>query len=307
MALPRTPFAPDPGYEHTANFYPKGSPCDPASRGRVRPEASSIARLGTTGSVGLLMQQLQETPRLGRAKRSEPKNHGRENLRRIREIQSKARERREEASKPVKPVIRSDKYQHVQAKVTVHTQSPPKPSLAFQLEPSTGAPRVPPNGTPAPEGRTSLQQGGGRKNFLAANIVGAGRHHVRRPPSREKVEQSQARREREMAQYHRGKVPQYLRQRQEEWRQEEEQRKAAEPDPSVPPGHTLMPAEERRKTLQLLSEHQESLTKELQSLPLRTDTLRLQRRRADLEARLAEVEDALRIFSRPKVFIKMEP
>ena len=55
---------------------------------------------------------------------SEPKNHGRENLRRIREIQSKARERREGASKPVKPVIRNDKYmyQHVQAKVVVHTQ-----------------------------------------------------------------------------------------------------------------------------------------------------------------------------------------
>ena len=46
------------------------------------------------------------------------------------------------------------------------------------------------------------------QNFLVANIEGAGRHHVRRPPSREKVEQTQARREREMAQYQRGKVPQ---------------------------------------------------------------------------------------------------
>ena len=68
-ALPRTPFAPDPGYEHTATFYPKGSPCDPASMGRVRPDASSIARLSTTGSVGLLLQQLQDPPRQGGARR----------------------------------------------------------------------------------------------------------------------------------------------------------------------------------------------------------------------------------------------
>ena len=53
---------------------------------------------------------------------SEPKNHGRENLRRIREIQSKAHERREGVIKPVKPVIRNEKYQHIQAKVTVHMQ-----------------------------------------------------------------------------------------------------------------------------------------------------------------------------------------
>ena len=40
--------------------------------------------------------------------------------------------------------------------------------------------------------------------------------------------------------------------RREEWRQAEEERKAAMPDPSVPPGHTLMPNKERLKTLQIL-------------------------------------------------------
>ena len=45
-----------------------------------------------------------------------------------------------------------------------------------------------------------------------------------------------------------------LRQRQAEWHREEEARLAALPDPSVPPGHTLMSREEKKKTLDVLTE-----------------------------------------------------
>ena len=68
MALSRTPLAPDPGYEHTCNFYPRGAPSDPAPRGRVRPEAVDIARLHTKGSIELLLQ-LQGEPSHRRFKR----------------------------------------------------------------------------------------------------------------------------------------------------------------------------------------------------------------------------------------------
>ena len=51
-------------------------------------------------------------------------------------------------------------------------------------------------------------------------------------------------------------------------------------------------------------EHSE-LTKQLQSLPIRCDTLRVQKKRTDLENKLAEIDDAIRIFSRPKVFVKL--
>ena len=45
-----------------------------------------------------------------------------------------------------------------------------------------------------------------------------------------------------------------LRKRQDEWRKAEEERIASIPDPSIPPGHTLMPAKERLKTLEVLRE-----------------------------------------------------
>ena len=40
--------------------------------------------------------------------------------------------------------------------------------------------------------------------------------------------------------------------RRRQWRKEEEERLARQPDPSIPPGHSLMPAEERRRTLEVL-------------------------------------------------------
>ena len=45
-----------------------------------------------------------------------------------------------------------------------------------------------------------------------------------------------------------------LRQRQAEWHHKEEERLAALPDPSVPPGHTLMSREEKKRTLEVLTE-----------------------------------------------------
>ena len=41
-------------------------------------------------------------------------------------------------------------------------------------------------------------------------------------------------------------------QRKEQWKREEEERQASMPDPSIPPGHILMPKHEQQQTLQLL-------------------------------------------------------
>lgn len=45
-----------------------------------------------------------------------------------------------------------------------------------------------------------------------------------------------------------------LKERQNQWKLEEEERLAKVPDPSIPPGHTLMPTDERLKTLKVLRE-----------------------------------------------------
>lgn len=42
---------------------------------------------------------------------------------------------------------------------------------------------------------------------------------------------------------------------------------------------------------------------ELATLPVAQDTLRVKRARQDLEDKLTQIEDGLRIFSQPKVYI----
>lgn len=41
-----------------------------------------------------------------------------------------------------------------------------------------------------------------------------------------------------------------------------------------------------------------------QRLPITKDTLRLRREREDLENQICDVEDAIKLFSRPKVYVR---
>jgi hypothetical protein len=69
---------------------------------------------------------------------------------------------------------------------------------------------------------------------------------------------------------------------------------------------TLMPESERLETLKVLNES-ETLTKnELFAMPLTVETLAQKKKKNALEAKLKEIEDAVKIFNRPKVFIALD-
>jgi len=48
------------------------------------------------------------------------KDHVKDNVKRMREIQAKCKQKQEEEAKPVKPLYRPDKYDHIPAKVTMY-------------------------------------------------------------------------------------------------------------------------------------------------------------------------------------------
>lgn len=48
------------------------------------------------------------------------------------------------------------------------------------------------------------------------------------------------------------------------------------------------------------------LEKKLLRLPIRTDTLTLKRTKGDIEKKISELDEAIEIFSKPKVFIKVD-
>lgn len=138
-------------------------------------------------------------------------------------------------------------------------------------------------------------------DFVSHNAQAAGKTVLRRSQSLTNLRNSQP-----LPSAIKGQVPQYLEERKEQWRREEEEKRRSIPDPSIPAGHTLMPERERQETLESLKETHRSLVSELLSLPVRADSLGVRSRRAQLDRRLSEVEEAIKIFSRDKVYIKTD-
>nr|XP_006625653.2 PREDICTED: enkurin domain-containing protein 1 [Lepisosteus oculatus] len=311
------PLAPDP------SLHPGCYSARPPPPPRVHPNAMHILERGQRGVVGNLLQlegvSLHPDPP---KHKKEPRDHGKENVRRLREIQRRCREREAEKEGarpvPVKALWRSPKYEAVPSKVMTQLQetTPPKRSecqnflKAHSRCGSAGAPRRSPSpGPPTLDADAEMQVRGRAVDFVRHNARAATQACLRRSRSLQALNQTleQQRKEREEYDSHqRGHVPQYLQERKEKWRREAEERRRNAPDPSVPLGHTQLPEKERQETLDSLKQTQRSLVKELLSLPVRADTLSVQTRRTELDRKLSEVEEAIKIFSRPKVYIRVD-
>uniref|UniRef100_A0A4W3GZD0 Enkurin domain containing 1 n=1 Tax=Callorhinchus milii TaxID=7868 RepID=A0A4W3GZD0_CALMI len=312
------PLAPDP------TLYPtcySARPSRPPPR--VRSNALDYLERGQKGTVGMLLQ-LEGVSLYGESppKKKEPKDHEKENLRRMREIQRKCRERELERGlsgpKPVKALWKSQKYQTVPSKVMAQLQEflPPKHPeshhsyLKAHSRCGTGLTptRCPSPSPPKAESSIEIQVKGVNVDFVRRNAQNAKRMPVRRSKSLQCLSDVLERKQKEQEDYitkNKGHLPQYLVERRGQWRKEAEERRRNIPDPSMPPGHTRMPEKERLETLNSLQQTQHQLTKQLLMFPVRVDTISMKNRRTELERKLAEIEEAIKIFSRPKVFIKI--
>ncbi|CAG0883550.1 unnamed protein product [Cyprideis torosa] len=105
--------------------------------------------------------------------------------------------------------------------------------------------------------------------------------------------------------YKKGTVPRYLLRRRKEWARQEAQEEERRKKEALPVGHTLMEERERLATLKGLEEKRSTLERELVMLPVALDTNRVKRLKQNLEEELAKVDDGIRIFSKPQVFIKL--
>jgi len=142
------------------------------------------------------------------------------------------------------------------------------------------------------------------KNHIARNMQVAKKSSLKRSPSLNVLDDLKKKQNHEFNNYKRGEIPKYLQTRQHEWKKEEEERIANIPDPTIPPGHSLMPEADRLKTLNILKKSQKDMMSELQALPVSRDTLRMRSRKDLLEKKLREIDTAMKIFSRPRVFVK---
>lgn len=100
-----------------------------------------------------------------------------------------------------------------------------------------------------------------------------------------------------------GRIPKYLLERKEQWAREEDERRRTAPDPDCPKGMVLLDEDERVRTLHVLCQSLEEARLRMNRLPLHVETLSQVRRKAELEDKLREIEDAIRVFDRPKVYV----
>lgn len=57
---------------------------------------------------------------------------------------------------------------------------------------------------------------------------------------------------------------------------------------------------------QVFFAEENELVSELSALPLRMDTFRIRSQKQELENKIAEIDEAKKIFNRPKVFVKVD-
>uniref|UniRef100_A0ABM5EV78 Enkurin domain-containing protein 1 n=1 Tax=Pogona vitticeps TaxID=103695 RepID=A0ABM5EV78_9SAUR len=300
---------------------------------RIKPNAKDVLERSQNGSVGALLQLDGLFCEKWPPKCKEQKDHEKENLKRMREIQRKCREKEQARElsqpKPVKALWKSQKYENVESKVKAKLQvSPvlPNPSTQNYLRAysrcGTGVhPRrsTSPNpsqlkGTADTVAEIKGQPGSVKENskevdFISHNAQNAKRAQLQRSRSLQSLINVLEKKRKEQEEYNdkqKGHVPHYLIERKNNWQKEAEERQRNMPDPASPPGHIMMPDSQRLETLSNLKQSQEQLLKELLLLPVRIDSLSVRARQITLEKKLSQIEEALKIFSRPKVFIKLD-
>ena len=83
-----------------------------------------------------------------------------------------------------------------------------------------------------------------------------------------------------------------------------EERRRNMPDEDCPPGMTLLPEEERVSTLAILTKSLAECKKQLGQMPLLIETHGQVKRKQVLDDKMRELEEAVKIFSRTKVFVR---
>ncbi|KAJ3216076.1 hypothetical protein HDU67_009956 [Dinochytrium kinnereticum] len=262
-----------------------------------------------------------------------PKDHNKENYLKLKEMEKARKRMQEEREKPPPTPFRLKQFDDVPAKLTTR-RSNSSSTVCSEGTPSlTGSPY---SSRPSSSAGSISSTTSSQKNFIRMNAQLARQPQLRclctltavslilytfltffkRSPSiPENLEVKR--------QTPKGQLPRYLVDRKMEWAEKEKERLMALEIEKIPRGMTLVPEEERLETLRLLTDRklirtsirctanpcstdEKKLIQELSQFSLVVEGIRQRKRKGDLEAKLREVEDAIEMFSRPKVYISRD-
>ncbi|XP_031630015.1 uncharacterized protein LOC116345099 isoform X2 [Contarinia nasturtii] len=104
--------------------------------------------------------------------------------------------------------------------------------------------------------------------------------------------------------YRKGEIPKYLKEM--KFREEERSRLMSLVDVNCPPGHTVLTESERLESLNIAQKKYQDLIDELNHMSLTSKTLRIRNRQIEIEKELRQLDNSIQIFSRSKVYVKIE-
>ncbi|XP_076072556.1 enkurin domain-containing protein 1-like [Mytilus galloprovincialis] len=255
---------------------------------------------------------------------SRSKNHYAENMRRIRSIQRQSKQKENDTHQPVKALWKSEKYSSVTSKIKEDIQKEPAvprphsanflrahsrmgpPAIPVQNRPCSAEPPKEKLTIPVASSASDVKLTRHNFDFIKVNGIAARNSRMYKSPSLTNLDELKKKQDDELKRYKKGVVPHYLVNRKDQWKKDEEDRIANTPDPAMPPGHKVLPENERLQTLNLLKERERELMKLLSGLPLRMDTFRLRTEKQEIEAKLSEIDEGKKIFSKPKVFVRID-
>lgn len=252
-----------------------------------------------------------------------PKNHMKDNLRAIRNAQEKHREDREESSRPKEEPFKLSQFREVNSRVWDENE---------QVTPSESQREYLPKGMHEIRQEEKIEQARLAREQLKEKMEEA-RYYANKPttPRKPIVPKEQGRLARPtgadfiarnrvkaitsvpkanndttMNRKHEeyGRVPEYLEDRKMKWEEEKAEVRRRAPDPNCPPGMCLMPDDERRDTLEVLNNSKTEAMHQLRKLPIVVETCTLKKKQESLETKLREIENAILIFSKPKVYVQ---
>ncbi|CAF3233068.1 unnamed protein product [Rotaria socialis] len=328
----RTPFPPDPGYGDD----PLSRRCVTSSNPRVRgSHAKAIYKraIANTGAPFRLDIRCSSSLDTNSKTGKPPRNHTNENLKRIRRIMQETQKRKsteEDAKKTaMKPLWRSKEYDNVESKV--------KQKLKVDSQRSASRPQsvqgnfLRAHGRTGPENlrsqsacdvrrasvgssvnleATQAADNKSKPDYVKINLQNVKTiPKVRKSVSTEATQNAREKTEKKLKAYqekNNGRVPDYIEKIKEKRDQDRQKVRASAPDPECPPGHVKVDKEEHKSTLTKLQANRIELENKLGHLPIRNDSLRLRRAKEDIEKQLVALDEAIEIFSKPKVFIKID-
>ena len=272
----------------------------------------------------------------------QPKNHMKDNLIALKFAQARAREEREMSARKPKELYKLEQFRHVEPRVYEEAPSSPRrsargdPNNSENYDDQAGEflqkgaqqrrldnlkaknqsareviqaqikdarflanrPTTPRKGeTPKHNDYGKLKEASNEnwisKNRLAAEMMEAPLTMTAREKSKQESTVHESF----------GKVPQYLKNRKDQWASEKEEAARRAPDPNCPKGMKLMPEEERVQTLEVLRASREEAMNQLSRMPFILETPSAKRKHTELEMKLKEIEAALALFSKNKVYI----